>query len=183
MKCNPSFCKLVGYSEAELSNLHFLSLVHPDDRDRNGECLRELQSGEVSSYEIENRYTHKSGSPVYVRKFVSILPDGSGKASLLLALVTDISVQCQTLDALRQSEERIRTILKTASDAIITFDNDGLIDSVNESTENIFGYTQDELVGKNLRMLMPSLSVRSRRGSSSGFWRVMNHTSAVWAGK
>ncbi len=156
VKCNPSFCKLVGYSEAELSNLHFLSLVHPDDRDRNGECLRELQSGEVSSYEIENRYTHKSGSPVYVRKFVSILPDGSGKASLLLALVTDISVQCQTLDALRQSEERIRTILKTASDAIITFDNDGLIDSVNESTENIFGYTQDELVGKNLRMLMPS---------------------------
>ncbi len=156
VKCNPSFCKLVGYSEAELSNIHFLSLVHPDDRQRNGEWLRALQSGEVSSYEIENRYTHKNGTPVNVRKFVSILPDGTGKASLLLALVTDISVQCHTLDALRQSEERIRTILKTASDAIVTFDNDGLIDSVNESTEKIFGYTQDELVGQNLRMLMPS---------------------------
>ncbi len=63
VKCNPSFCKLVGYSEAELSNIHFLSLVHPDDRQRNGEWLRALQSGEVSSYEIEKSLTHKNGTP------------------------------------------------------------------------------------------------------------------------
>ncbi len=145
---------MVGYSEQELSTIHFLTLVHPDDRDRNSETLRTLQSGEVSSYEIENRYVHKHGNIVNVRKFVSILPDGSGKASLLLALVTDVSMQRHALDALRQSEERIRTILKTASDAIITIDNSGIIDSVNESTEKIFGYSNTELVGQNVSMLM-----------------------------
>ncbi len=132
-----------------------MSLVHPDDRSKNQEALRALQTGEVSSYEIENRYSHKQGTAVAVRKFVSLLPDGSGKPSLLLALVTDVSAQRQTLDALRQSEERIRTILKTASDAIITINNQGIIDSVNQSTEEIFGYTSSELVGQNVSMLMP----------------------------
>ncbi len=155
VKCNPAFCKLIGYSEEELSHIQFLSLVHPDDRARNSEVLRALQSGEVSSYEIENRYSHKQGSIVAVRKFVSILPDGSGKASLLLALVTDVSAQRQALEALRQSEERMRAILKTASDAIITINKQGIIDSVNQSTEEIFGYTQAELVGQNVSMLMP----------------------------
>lgn len=155
VKCNPAFCKLIGYSEEELRSIHFLSLVHPDDRSQNEVALQSLQSGDVSSYEIENRYSHKQGTIVAVRKFVSILPDGSGKASLLLALVTDITAQRHTLDALRQSEERIRTILKTASDAIITIDNQGVIDSVNQSTEAIFGYMSSELVGHNVSMLMP----------------------------
>ena len=155
VKCNPAFCKLIGYMEAELQSIHFLALVHPDDRTRNSQALSALQSGELSSYEIENRYSHKEGRQVFVRKFVSILPDGSGKAAMLLALVTDVSAQRHSLDALRQSEERIRTILKTASDAIITINNQGLIDSVNQSTEAIFGYTNEELVGKNVSMLMP----------------------------
>lgn len=171
VKCNPAFCKLIGYSEDELRSIHFLSLVHPDDRLRNQDALRALQSGEVSSYEIENRYSHKQGSVVAVRKFVSILPDGSGKASLLLALVTDVSAQRHTLDALRQSEERIRTILKTASDAIITINNQGMIDSVNQSTEAIFGYTNAELVGQNVSMLMPQPFSREHDGYIQRFLR------------
>lgn len=171
VKCNPAFCKLVGYSEDELRSIHFLSLVHPDDRTKNQEALRALQSGEVSSYEIENRYSHKQGTVVAVRKLVSLLPDGSGKASLLLALVTDVSAQRHTLDALRQSEERIRTILKTASDAIITIDNQGVIDSVNQSTEAIFGYTSSELVGQNVSMLMPLPFSREHDGYISRFLR------------
>ena len=90
-----------------------------------------------------------------MRKFGSILPDGSGKAISLMALVTDVSVQRKAIEALRHSEERNRTILKTASDAIITIDKRGIIDSVNQSTEAIFGYSSSELVGQNVNILMP----------------------------
>lgn len=155
VKCNPAFCRLVGYTESELCQLEFLALVHPDDRPRNLVALENLENGKTASVDIDNRYLHKDGSIVSVRKFISMLPDGSGQPAQFLALVTDVSTQLKTLDALKQSEERIRTILKTASDAIITIDNRGVIDSVNRSTELIFGYENSELVGQNVSILMP----------------------------
>jgi len=155
VKCNPAFCKIVGYPEEELLGLHSISLVHPDDQAGNREALRTLTAGEVFAFEIENRYVHKNGSSIPVHKLVSTIPDGTGKSVSLMALVTDVSVQRKALEALRQSEERSRAILKTASDAIITINNRGIIDSVNESTEMIFGYASSEMVGQNGSMLMP----------------------------
>ena len=58
------------------------------------------------------------------------------------------------LDAAEQ-HERMRAVLESASDAIITLNSDGLIESVNPATEKIFGYGAEELVGRNVSMLMP----------------------------
>ena len=58
--------------------------------------------------------------------------------------------------ALRESEARARAIVETTVDGIITIDIDGNIESFNRAAENIFGYAADEVIGKNIRMLMPS---------------------------
>lgn len=57
--------------------------------------------------------------------------------------------------ALRSSEQRIRGILEGAADAVVTIDDSGLIQSVNSSTERMFGYGSGELNGLNVRVLMP----------------------------
>jgi PAS domain S-box-containing protein len=67
----------------------------------------------------------------------------------------DMTELKQAEEALRVSEERIRAILNTAADAIITIDRRGIIDSVNPATVRMFGYTQDELLGQNVSILMP----------------------------
>ena len=61
----------------------------------------------------------------------------------------------QRLRALRESENRFRTLAETASDAIITIDEDSRIVYVNQATGKIFGYTADELMGNEMTMLMP----------------------------
>ena len=58
--------------------------------------------------------------------------------------------------AAREREERLRSITRTAPDAIVIIDETGVIDTVNPAAERLFGYSGDELVGENVKILMPS---------------------------
>lgn len=57
-------------------------------------------------------------------------------------------------DKLVESEGRIRTIVEAMGEGIITVDNQGVIESVNESAANMFGYEIAEIVGQNVRVLI-----------------------------
>ncbi len=61
----------------------------------------------------------------------------------------------KTRSALRDSAERLRAILETAVEGIITIDERGIIESFNQAAEKIFGYTAKETIGHNIKMLMP----------------------------
>jgi len=71
-----------------------------------------------------------------------------------LGAVSQIFNQMQV--KLQASEARIRAVADNVADGIIIVDVHGLIKSVNPAVTSIFGYKQDELVGKNISMLMPS---------------------------
>jgi len=58
-------------------------------------------------------------------------------------------------ERVKQSEERLRAVVSNVLESIITIDTSGIVESVNPATEKIFGYTAAEIVGQNVRMLMP----------------------------
>ena len=62
----------------------------------------------------------------------------------------------QAATALRDSAERLRAILETAVEGIITIDERGIIESFNLAAERIFGYQSKEVIGRNVSVLMPS---------------------------
>ena len=62
----------------------------------------------------------------------------------------------QDTAALRDAEERMRAILETAVEGIITIDERGNMELVNPAAEKIFGYSAAEMVGRNVNMLMPA---------------------------
>ena len=85
---------------------------------------------------------------------------------------------------LRESEERYRRLVETAMDSIITFDHAGLILSCNPATEKMFGYRAEEMVGRNISMLIPawfaeggdefSGDAKQRIVRLIGLWRELN---------
>ena len=58
-------------------------------------------------------------------------------------------------NTLRESEARGRAILTGATEAIVTINGKGIIEDVNPATEKIFGYRFEEMLGQNVKMLMP----------------------------
>jgi PAS domain S-box-containing protein len=57
---------------------------------------------------------------------------------------------------LHDTEERLRAILQTAVEGIITIDDHGIVESMNPAAERIFGFAAGEVIGQNVSVLMPS---------------------------
>jgi PAS domain S-box-containing protein len=90
-----------------------------------------------------------------------------GGQKLFTAIVRDVSERRRAEEALRESEGRLRAIFETAVDGIITIDERGNITSLNPAATRIFGYTPEEVLGKNVKLLMPE----PYRGEHDGYLR------------
>ena len=138
---------IFGYDDTEVREMGHISRVLGDDV-FDPEALE--QAGEIRN--IDRTVQDKDGWShdllVNVRR-VSI------NGGTRLYVCRDITEIKKAHEELREREERLRAILNTAADAIITIDQRGVVASINPVTEQMFGYKQDELVGQNIKILMP----------------------------
>ncbi len=70
-------------------------------------------------------------------------------------IIRDITDRVAMEEELRSSEMRFRSILESANDAIITADSKGIILSWNKAAMDIFGHTEEEVLGKSLTIIIP----------------------------
>ncbi len=108
VQCNPAYRAMLGYTEAELLDVHFSEVVHVEDRDTNLAAIRLLLTEVLPYFEIENRYVHKNREPVWVRKFISLLRDDDGRPKFFVALATDITERRKAEQELHQSKEHLQ---------------------------------------------------------------------------
>ncbi len=149
VRCNPAYCGLLGYTEKEFQQLHFSDLIHPEDRNENLELSRKLLAERHATFEVENRYLHKSGRTVWVHKIVSLLPGPDGQPAMLMALVTDITERRRAARDLQQSERRFRTLITSLPDAVY-INSGGVIAFCNPACVRLFGATgPEQLLGKS----------------------------------
>lgn len=59
-------------------------------------------------------------------------------------------------DQIRARQQRLETILDTAAESIITFNEEGIIENINLAAEKLFGYDQADIVGQNLMLIIPA---------------------------
>ncbi len=87
---------------------------------------------------------------------VSLREVALGDGPCLIAIVHDITSRRAATDALAERETRLRAILATVPDAIVTIDTSGKIETFSQAAERMFGYRAGEIIGRNVSQLMPS---------------------------
>jgi two-component system CheB/CheR fusion protein len=158
--------RLYGYSEAEALKMTIHHLIPEDVRPGMRAVWEQLNRGErIESWESQ-RLT-KDGRTLDVWITASALTDETAHPVAIAKIDRDITELKQArahlerqvdqrTAALREKQERLRAILDNAADAIVTIDRNGIVESVNATAERLFGYTAGEMIGQNVRMLMPS---------------------------
>ena len=73
LQVNGTFCRMLGYSAAELTALGWLDLTHPDDQERSLQAYQRLDRDQVPYVQLEKRYLHRQGHTVSVRVRMSVI--------------------------------------------------------------------------------------------------------------
>ncbi|HLI10043.1 MAG TPA: PAS domain S-box protein [Alphaproteobacteria bacterium] len=110
---------------------------------------------ETGEWRGELTHTRKDGSQVTVISQLALHRNSHGDPISILKLDWDLTAVRQQQEMLEEREARLRLILETAPDAIITIDERGIIQSFSHAAERMFGYTAGEIVGRNVKILMP----------------------------
>jgi two-component system sensor kinase FixL len=157
--------RMYGYSASEMVG-RSLTILAPDDQAAS-EMTRARQrvaAGEhVEQQEVVRRT--KSGRLLDVSINVTPIPDETGRIVAASTIAHDISDRKRVERALRASEAHWRAIIQSAVDGIIVIDARGTIESFNPAAERLFGYRQVEVLGRNVKMLMPE----PYRGEHDGY--------------
>ena len=178
--CNPAFVRIFGFTDREkaigssLANLHQESDSWPSLIQR----LRELKS--IERYPRITR--RNDGAVLHVVENIIGTFDEQGnllrlkgyvyddtQSSLEAAKLKDRNFELeqavlQRTRVLREKHHHLEAVLNSAFDAIITIDSQGIIQTVNRAAERIFGYQSTEMIGKNVKMLMPMPHRQSHDG-------------------
>ncbi|CAG1009420.1 Phytochrome-like protein cph1 [Anaerolineales bacterium] len=145
IKVNKAWESILGYSTLELEHRKFLEFVHPDDMDSTLEAMTALGKQE-RVLDFVNRYRCMDGS----YRFIEWRSQPSG--NLIYAAARDITERKQAEEALRESEEKMRSIFRVAPVGIGVI-RDQKFYEINPRVSEITGYSVEELVGQSAQRL------------------------------
>src|SRR5712664_3105943 len=173
---NHSAVRNYGYSREEFLSLTIKDIRPPED------VPALLESAATAPPDTESssvwKHRKKDGTLIDVEITSHPLIYGGGDARLVVA--TDITTRKRAEEALQTSEEKFRSVVQTANDAIVTADSHGSITDFDRGAEAIFGYSAQEVIGRPLTVLMPD---RFKEPHQQGFKRYLETGQAHVIGK
>jgi len=155
---NKAFLKQYGFRKSSVLGKKCYEIKHRSNMpcqagDRNCPLEHAKKTGE----RVEMTQFHQDAKGDTKEMFVIMYPLKSGRRSIkyFLEITRDLTEYRDLFRELQTSEKRFRAILDTATDAILSIDEDHKIVLFNSAAQRIFGYSNQEVLGKDLNILIP----------------------------
>ncbi len=161
---NNALSKILGYTPEEIRKLgkqFEITAMHPDDiaafTDYMKNTIPHLKDEKVS--EFEHRMKHKNGTYRWIRSTDMIFKrDSEGKPEIILGHGIDITEIKIIQDELQRKTDYLNTVIEASPIAIYDVNTDGEVGTIwNKATEEMFGWTAEEVIGKTLPFITPDI--------------------------
>jgi len=150
---NESMAKTLGYSREEMIGMNISQIISEESMKDFEPRRKELVS--KGRFVYEPTWITKDGKEVCGEVKVVAIYDSDGKFAGSRGTFRDITERKQAEETLRESEEKFRTFIDTASDLMNITDRAGNITDVNESMARVLGYSKEELIGMHFTQILP----------------------------
>jgi len=158
---NPGAERIKGYTAAEILGKHFSCFYTPDEIAAGRPMWVLETAAREGKFEEEHIRVRKDGSRFWANVLVTPLHDNSGNLYGFAKVVRDVSAR-------KLEEQKFRSLLESAPDAMVITDPEGTINLINSHAEQLFGYTRDQLIGKPIDTLVPEVFIPKREESEDG---------------
>ncbi len=150
LQINPAFCEIIGYETEEVltQGFTFQQITFPEDLGPDLEHVAWLLRGEIPRYDMEKRYVRKDGKLVWVNLSVILLRNDAGEPLYFISAVKDITERKRA-----ETELRIAATAFESQIGMTVTDAQQSILRVNHAFTQITGYSAQEVVGQNPRLL------------------------------
>jgi two-component system, LuxR family, sensor kinase FixL len=145
--------RIYGYSLKEVKGRTGTLLVPADRMGKTARILSAVRRGGVT--QLETVRIRKDRTLIPVALIAGPVHDASGQLVGISTIHRDMSQLRNAESALQESASKTAAILTTMVDGAITIDENGMIDSMNPAAERLFGYVAADVLGRNVKMLMP----------------------------
>jgi len=141
--------EMFGRSMSSLIGCPYVDLVHPSEREIGRKNMLALLTSEIATVDVVRRYLREDGREFWGHLACRRFHDARGNELGLIGVITDITEHKKAEEALRDSEERFRSLSNASLEGIMVHDH-GMILDVNLAFTRLFGYEQpEELIGNN----------------------------------
>jgi len=154
IRANPSFCRMLGYTEKELLSKKFADITHPDNVNEDIENVKLLFAGKRSVYRTEKRYIRKDGGVVWGNVVVSVVRNADKSFLYFLAMIENITKRKLTEHLLIEGNQMLNQAVETIPSRIFWKDRNlnylgsntlFARDAGKRSPEDIVGHTDYEM--------------------------------------
>lgn len=154
-RCNTALEQLLNQTLADLRGQDWTEVMLPESirEEARSICMQAAWEGRENGHVLP--VCLKDGSLRQIEWTHSNLRNAEGAFSGILCIGRDVTDLQVTREALATAEQRARGVLETAVNAIVTINEECVIEDLNPATERIFGYSREELLGRNVSLLMP----------------------------
>lgn len=152
---NDKFCEVAKYDREELIGQPHNIVRHPDmPKEVFKEMWATIGKGKLFNGVVKNKA--KDGTPYYVDAYIAPVMGQNGKPEKYIGVRYDITEAVATQEAVKQEAEKMNSTLDQAVDAVIAMDGKTKeILFFNKAAEKMWGYTSEEVIGKNIKEIVP----------------------------
>lgn len=144
IQVNQKVCDLLGYTEAELQQLTWQEVTHPDDLEADRALDAPVITGESSGFMMEKRYLKKDGTPHWISLSIALVRDADGMPQHKVGVLQDIHDRKLAEAALQESEAFNRLLFEQFPIGLAVCRMDGQLTYVNSAYANMLGRTVEE---------------------------------------